>query len=576
MTRSERSQQDALAPMGMGTTNVLDRVCASFGFIHGVSAEFNHCLDVENAGVLLALPALVSNGLLRHIDTLFSLPSGYYTLQHIFLLVSFLALCRIKTFERLRFCTPGEWGKLFGLDRIPEVKTLRTKIHLLVDQKKVAEWSSILSKEWMETNPEDAGVLYIDGHVRVYHGHQTKLPRHYVARQKLCLRATVDYWVNAMGGNPFFRINKAVDPGLIQVLRNEIIPILQRDIPNQPTEKELEQNPYLHRFTMVFDREGYSPDFLLEQKKERIAIITYHKFAGPDWSTDEFLPYTYEHSDGNTTEVLLAERGTYLSNKLWVREIRKLTQSGHQISMIATDYISDLRPISRELFARWSQENFFKYMRENYNLDRVIENSTEDIPDTTKVVNPHYRDLDNKVRKMNAQLGRKNKKFGALNLLTDIEPEKVQKFEQEKAELQQDIEFMQESVNKLKEERKGVKKHIMFKELSEDNKFKQLSTESKHLIDTIKMIAYRAETSLASTIKPYLNDKEDARLMIQKICVSNADIVPDKDKKIIKIRLHHQASKSQDKAIEKLCYELNETEIIFPGSDMKLCYEILD
>ncbi len=77
---------------------------------------------------------------------------------------------------------------------------------------------------------------------------------------------------------------------------------------------------------------------------------------------------------------------------------------------------------------------------------------------------------------------------------------------------------MQKSVNKLKEERKGVKRHIMFKELSEDDKFMQLSTESKHLIDTIKMIAYRAETSLASTIKPYLNDKEDARLMIQKIC----------------------------------------------------------
>ena len=70
----------------------------------------------------------------------------------------------------------------------------------------------------MAAAPEQAGVLYVDGHVRVYHGHQTQLPRHYVARQKLCLRATVDYWVNAMDGQPFFAVNVAADPGLIQVL----------------------------------------------------------------------------------------------------------------------------------------------------------------------------------------------------------------------------------------------------------------------------------------------------------------------------------------------------------------------
>ena len=54
----------------------------------------------------------------------------------------------------------------------------------------------------------------------------------------------------------------------------------------------------------------------------------------------------------------LAERGTGLSNQLWVREIRKLTSLGHQTAMLATDYRSDLAPLAVAMFARWSQENF--------------------------------------------------------------------------------------------------------------------------------------------------------------------------------------------------------------------------
>jgi len=124
-----------------------------------------------------------------------------------------MALSRLKFIESLRYCAPGEWGKLLGLDRVPEVRTLRNKISLLSANDGPEQWSAELCREWMEMAPEQAGTLYIDGHVRVYNGHQTKLPRHYVARQKLCLRATSDYWVNAMDGQPFFVVHQAVTRG---------------------------------------------------------------------------------------------------------------------------------------------------------------------------------------------------------------------------------------------------------------------------------------------------------------------------------------------------------------------------
>jgi prepilin-type processing-associated H-X9-DG protein len=127
---------------------------------------------------------------------------------HILLVLAFMALGRIKRPEHLRQTPPGELGKVIGLDRVPEVRTLREKITLLAKRGDPAAWMRELAKNWMENDPEEAGYLYLDGHVRVYHGDQAKLPRRYVSRERLCLRGTTDYWVNDALGRPFFVVSK--------------------------------------------------------------------------------------------------------------------------------------------------------------------------------------------------------------------------------------------------------------------------------------------------------------------------------------------------------------------------------
>ena len=98
------------------------------------------------------------------------------------------------------------------------------------------KWAAALSRQWMEADPQAVGTLYIDGHVRVYHGSKTKLPRKYVSRQRLCLRGTTDYWVNDLTGKPFFVIDKVVDSGFIDALHQDIVPRLLCDVPGQPTD----------------------------------------------------------------------------------------------------------------------------------------------------------------------------------------------------------------------------------------------------------------------------------------------------------------------------------------------------
>ncbi len=513
-------------------------------------------------------------GLLDGVKRYLTLPKGYYGLDSLLMLLAFMALARLKSIESLRYCAPGEWGKLLGLDRVPEVRTLRAKIQQLAQRDRPAQWSAALCERWMAAAPEQAGVLYIDGHVRVYNGSQTPLPRHYVARQRLCLRATTDYWVNAMDGQPFFVVNQAVDPGLIQVIEQQIVPQLEQRLPAQPAAAQLAADPLQHRFTLVFDREGYSPAFLQRMKAQRIACLSYHKFPGEDWPQEEFVPCAVRLAGGAAVTMPLAERGSRLSNGLWVRELRKLSERGHQTAILCTDYRSEAAPLAVAMFARWSQENFFKYAREHYNLDRLVDYRTEVISEPLQVVNPDYRHLDGQVRSVTGKLSRRLAKFAATTLEQSIEPEHVEPFVRRKAALQEAIEALQGELDTLKAKRKQTPHHIRFDELPEEAQFRQLSTQSKHLVDTLKMIAYRAETAMANSLREHLTRPDEARRLLLALYTTEADLLPDPDAGTLTVRLHHTANAASDQAIEKLCEELNATETIFPRTNLRLVLKL--
>jgi hypothetical protein len=275
--------------MGNAATRSLERVAAAMGVLESAPIEFQASCDVRQGGVLLALPALLAAGLLRYTRELYQLPQGFYGIESIFLLLGLMALARIRSLEQLRYQAPGEWGKLLGLDRIPEVRTLRAKLKLLCqDLGRAMRWNAELAKEWIAQQNAAELYFYCDGHVRVYHGDQTALPRHYVARERLCLRATTDYWINAMDGQPFLYVNKEVDPGLIATLKQDVIPWLEANLIQTPEqERRLAEDPRAHWFTVVFDREGYSPEWFEQLWRKHIAILTYHKFPQQDWRPDK-------------------------------------------------------------------------------------------------------------------------------------------------------------------------------------------------------------------------------------------------------------------------------------------------
>jgi len=367
LTKSERSRLDAEAADGIGTacTRADERMAAALGLAHSAATRFEAASDVSLGGLLAGLPALCANGLLSGIDRHMKLPAGFYSCLHILLTLGFMALSRIRRPEGLRHIPPGELGKVIGLDRVPEVRTLREKITLMATTGDPAAWMRELATTWMERDPTEAGYLYIDGHVRVYHGDQAVLPRRYVSRERLCLRGTTDYWINDALGRPFFVVSKAITAGLGDTLLKDIVPQLLESVPGQPTTEQLANEPRLHRFVLVFDREGATAVLLEALWQQRIGAITYRKNVKDAWPESEFAETDVTLPDGLRIAMKLAMRETRLGATLTVKEVRRLTATGHQTAVISTAHGLDNVMIAGRMFTRWCQENFFAYMMQH-------------------------------------------------------------------------------------------------------------------------------------------------------------------------------------------------------------------
>jgi transposase-like protein len=573
-TKSERCRFDAEAAKGLGTacTRVDERIAAAFGLIQGATARYQRCKDVFMGGLLVGLPALCANGLFSGLGKHIGLPKGFYSAMHILMLLGFMALGRLRRPEALRHVPPGEIGKVVGLDRAPEARTLREKIALMSASGTPHAWMKELSRSWMEADPEEAGYLYVDGHVRVYHGQNAVLPRRYVSRERLCLRGTTDYWVNDALGRPFFVVSKTVTDGLSATLLNEIAPELLASVPKQPSAEELAADPLLHRFVVIFDREGATHHLLAKLWEQRIGAVTYRKAVTDKWDESSFTAMDVPVPGGGTTRMKLASRENVLTagdKSINVLEVRRLTSTGHQTAIITTARRLSNPVIAGRMFARWCQENFFMYMMQHYDIDGLVQYGSEEIPDTLLVVNPSWRSLDKAIRDKRSHIRKLLSQLGAATMDSD------EKDMQLMAERMQDIQALQTDVAALSAQRRQTPRKAQISTLPESERPRRLMPLGKALTDTVKMIAYRAETALVGLISKHMAKPDEARALIRELFVSSADIIPNEAEGTLIIRIHRMVCPAHDKAISALFAELNQQNFRHPETNARMIYELV-
>jgi transposase len=558
----EAGAQDEPVPMSLdrdASDRSLDRQLAHLGLLDDAAPLFRDGWRIPGVGVLLALPAVVQSGLLQISRKLYGeIGPAFYGLRTSLLTLLFMALLRIPRPEHLKEHDPAAFGRLLGLDRAPEVKTLRRKLTRLAAYQRAEQLGAELARLRVDQRGHLMGFLYVDGHVRAYHG-QRSISQAYVARRHLAMPATTDYWVNDRAGDPLLVITGEVNTALTKAF-----PRLLREVRGVVGER---------RVTIVFDRGGWSPKMFHRMIKEGFDILTYRKGKGRRIHQRRFVRRR-ARLDGHWVSYDLQEQPVrLLKGKLRLRQITRLCDNGHQTQIITNR--SDLRDIeiAWRMFERWRQENFFKYMREEFLLDALVDYRIEPEDPTRTIPNPERRAFDKQIRSARTELAAIEREYGAAVADdTGQQHRTMRGFKIAHGTLGKKLRAARARLSKLIEQRRAVPQRVEIRDLSEGAVVK-LATERKHLTDIIKMVAYQAESDLLALLRPhYARAEQEGRTLLHEIFAAAGDIrVSDTE---LHITLAPLSSPHRTHAAQALCDVLDQTATLFPGSRLRIRFVV--
>lgn len=564
LSPGERAERDAAQAQGAGTAvkRLEERLLACQGELTEAAAHFEPVEGVANAGVLLALPAVIGEGLLRSAERCYApLKAGFYGLHSILLCLVVMALLRIKSIERLSAHQPGELGLLLGLDRVPEVKTLRRKLNELGRQHRAARLAAALTEQWSQSEPDELGVLYVDGHVNAYTGRKHSLPKTFAQKRRQCVPASTDVWVHNGAAEPLFFVTSPINGHLLALLEQEVIPQVRQQIGSERT------------LTLVFDREAWSPKSFQKWHAQGIEVITYRKGKQTPWDPEDFHPFNVER-DGKSVTYWLAERSVQVipahrkRPAFGMREIRRLGKNGHQTAILTTRQDLPAEQIADQMFARWRQENFFKYMQAEFNLDHLITYATEPADPERRVPNPERRALEKSRKTQKAQLGSAYAQQ-AKQQRDDASPAK-------QAKTIEAIERLERECDQLTARIHAMEKRVPLNSIQDADKIVHHEGERKTITQLIKIVAYRSESCLASIVEPFFARHDDeVRAFLKAVFRLPGDIIPDYERNELRVRLYGLANNRSQQALIALCKYLNTQQMTYPSTHLRLVYEAI-
>ena len=539
----------------------MDRLLAAMGLIEDAAPVFAPAENLPRAGVLLAIPALVASEVLAVARKIYgSIGPAFYGLRTTLVAYILLALLRIPRPETLKEHAPGDLGRIVGLDRLPEVKTLRRKLACLASRKASQEFGRELARRRIAERGRTMGFLYLDGHVRAYHGQHT-IPKAYLTRTRLAVPGTTDYWVNDKKGEPLFVVTAEANAAMTRML----VPILE-EVRNLIGPRR--------RVTIVFDRGGWSPKLFQKLLAMGFDILTYRKGRVRRIAEGRFVWRTAK-LDGRPVKYLLHEQPVrFLRGKLRLRQVTRLTDNGKQTPILTSRW--DLRDIvvAYRMFERWRQENFFKYMRQEFLIDALSDYQVEPDDPERSVPNPARKAVDKELGKARARLNRLKQTYGdvSLDYLEGRTPT-MREFEAADKKIYPEIQAAAERVAELATQQKSLPPRVPLAEARPDQDLVKLSTERKHLTNVLKLVAYQIESDLVNLIRPhYARAEDEGRTLIQTVLQSTATLEPTDQE--LHVTLSPLSSPHRSQAVAALCEDLNTAGTCFPGTDLRMRFAV--
>ena len=545
----------------------VDRMLAHLGELLDAAPLFKDRVGLSRVGVLLAIPLIVQSGVLDAARRVYGdIGPAFYGLRTSLMTLLFMALLRIKNPESLKCHNPAEIGWLLGLDRAPEMKTLRRKLLHLGDETEPTEaFLRELVQRRVAARQQALGFLYVDGHVRVYTG-KADLPKAHVARMRISMPATQEVWVNDGDGAPLFFVTQDAHGQLVSELPRVLTEVRELVGPDR-------------RVTVVFDRGGWSPDLFARMDAGGFDVLTYRKGKVEPLAASLFTTVEVPGSGGREHYELADTQVKVGTRRLVMRQVTRRTVgrrgNEHQTHIVTTRRDLSAAQVAWRMFERWRQENFFKYMRQQFAIDALVQYGVEDADPNRDVPNPAHKAATKALAAARAELRRLQAQYG--DALAHNDENKRRTVRGLKIatgrEIGVPLRAAEERVADLQAVRATLPKRVPIS--SVNGEVVQLARSRKQLSDGLKMLAYQLETDLVTMVTPhYKRAQDEGRRLVAAAMQSRGDIEVRGAE--LRVTLAPQASPHRTRAIAALCSALDATKTRFPGTNLRLRLRIED
>jgi hypothetical protein len=566
-------QQEALPVLPDPVARDGERLLARFGLLgEGAVPVFTPGARYPLAGLLLALPALEGTGLLECARATYGrVRNGFYGLEVMLAVLVFLALLREPRAEGATRVSPAALGRVLGLDRAPEVKTIRRKLGELAAAGKAADLIMALARHHAAARPAALGFLHVDGHARAYFGTRDVQKMH-VARLKFPGPATEETWVTDAAGDPVFMVIAEPSASLAGQLRG-LLPQL-RQVAGEG-----------RRVTVCFDRGGWSPALFADITGAGFDLLTYRKglaadLPGPAFTTitctdDRGRPHEYELAD--TTVALAISEGPRKGEHVTLRQVtRREPASGGTVRQVHTLTSRTDLPAGEvcwRMSSRWREENYFRYARTHFAPDAL--DSYAAVPDDPGrlVPSPAKKAAAARVRRAEAATGaaEAGRDAGLLELRSPAPGHAALLTNQQVNELNAPVRAAYDELEAAEAAAAATPARVRLGDLAPD--MVRLDAETKQITHAIRMAAYNAETILARGLDGhYARAGDEAYALIREALATSGDICPGPGQLLV--RLDPLTAPRRTQAMAALCEQLNQAGCTYPGTDLLLRYEI--
>jgi transposase len=560
-----------------------ERAAARWGKLTHADPVFAPAARVPLAGLLLAIPTLQATGLLSCATTVFGcLRNGFYGLDTMLVEGVLRALAGDPRAEGSTRIDPAALGQVLGLDRAPEVKTIRRNITALAAAGRAEELLAAMAAAHVArldaSNPDLLAVFYVDGHVRAYQGGR-KVAKTHLSRLKFPAPATVETWVSDAAGDPVLVVMAAPGASLAMELRR-LLPDLRRAVGD-------------HRRVLVgFDRGGWSPALFEHMDAQGFDVLTWRKGLADDVGPDLFADLTYTDESGRRHQWRVADTTVDLpvgdnDQVFTMRQVSLLVANNktgrqehpqaltRQIHILTTRGDLPAEQVIYRMGSRWRQENYFRYARMHFDLDSHDAYATTEDDPTRLVPNPAKKKAHQQVLAARARYERALAATDAA-LLDAVSPPQGQAVLITNADhdrLTADLRAAESNLDAAQATHRAAAARLLLGQVNPGQQV--LDIQTKLISHAIRIAAFNTATALARDIRVhtgYARANHEAHALVRQALTGSGDIDPSDD--TLTVRLDPLPTSRATAAIAQLCEHLTATQTRYPGTNLTLRYEI--